>query len=247
MRKSPEGSSDFDGRMSELNQTVNDGIGKIWSDMFAETQFMCMDIRYSEKEGHMEFSIGVKNKGGNVFKLGERSKGFQWFVTFALLTTFRKNRKPHTLFLLDEPASNLHASAQEKVVDMINDLAKFTCVIYATHSEHLLDGDNIKSMYVVENKASEDANDPKIRCVPFAEYDGEDDCVRPFLDYMKTRIPDLLKQEKDKKDGAKKALEFVKNILTSLKGAKIMKPIRATLDAMCLASKCQGLLDFIKQ
>jgi len=64
---------------------------------------------------YIEFQI-EDNDG--FFYVHERSLGFRWFFVFLLLTSFRGARKGSDsglLFLFDEPASNLHPSAQEQL------------------------------------------------------------------------------------------------------------------------------------
>ena len=70
-----------------------------------------------------------------------------------LFTEFRKKRTKNILFLLDEPASNLHSSAQAKILDAINELSKDSLVIYSTHSHHLINPDWLSSTYVCINES----------------------------------------------------------------------------------------------
>lgn len=75
------------------------------------------------------------------YKLKDRSLGFQWFFCFWLFTHFRTLRADKTgvIFLLDEPAANLHATAQ---VEILNSLGKLAygenVVMYSTHSHYLV-------------------------------------------------------------------------------------------------------------
>lgn len=59
-------------------------------------------------------SFAIKD-GANRYNIADRSLGFRWFFCFLLFTQFRAKRRGSagTLFLFDEPASNLHAKAQE--------------------------------------------------------------------------------------------------------------------------------------
>lgn len=92
------------------------------------------------------------------YKIHERSLWFQWFFIFLLFTEFRKYRNSwvkHILFLLDEPASNLHSSAQTKILDT---LGKLTLnwrhqLTYTTHSHYLINPNWLASTYVVKNNA----------------------------------------------------------------------------------------------
>ena len=68
-------------------------------------------------------------------------------------TEFRSKRmrldfgKP--VFLIDEPASNLHSNAQQNMVADFVSLAKNTSIIYTTHSQYLISLYNIKNTYII--------------------------------------------------------------------------------------------------
>lgn len=55
--------------------------------------------------------------GAETYNIETRSLGFRWFFSFLLFTQFRagRNNRQPVLFLLDEPASNLHASVVYQV------------------------------------------------------------------------------------------------------------------------------------
>jgi energy-coupling factor transporter ATP-binding protein EcfA2 len=55
------------------------------------------------------------------------------------------------LFLLDEPASNLHSSAQIKILEAIKELSLTSIVIYSTHSHHLINPKWLSGTFVVIN------------------------------------------------------------------------------------------------
>jgi AAA15 family ATPase/GTPase len=101
--------------------------------------------------------------GPDSFSIEERSLGFKWFFAFLLLTLFRKERKEvheEILYLLDEPASNLHPSAQKKILETIKDLGeKNSKLIYTTHSHFLINPEWLEGAYIVKNQAL-DSEDP---------------------------------------------------------------------------------------
>lgn len=74
-----------------------------------------------------------------------------------LLTQFRLSREKGTIpvFLLDEPASNLHQTAQQRLLKALGELRRKAdvSVIYTTHSHHLIDPERLESTYVVMNRA----------------------------------------------------------------------------------------------
>lgn len=66
-----------------------------------------------------------------------------------------------TIFLLDEPGSYLHSSAQDKLSGKLKEISqKFGIVIYCTHSHHLLNPDNIplRNIHIVEKTKSKKIN-----------------------------------------------------------------------------------------
>jgi AAA15 family ATPase/GTPase len=101
--------------------------------------------------------LEVKLKESGVqFQISERSLGFKWFFTFLLFTEFRKNRaneKGEILFLLDEPASNLHSTAQKNLLTTFEKLVTKCKMIYTTHSHHLINPKWLSGAYIVKNKA----------------------------------------------------------------------------------------------
>lgn len=101
---------------------------------------------------YIEFQI-EDNDG--FFYVHERSLGFRWFFVFLLLTSFRGARKGSDsglVFLFDEPASNLHPSAQEQLRSSFPRLVERCRIIYTTHSHHMIDPDWLEQTYVVRNR-----------------------------------------------------------------------------------------------
>ncbi len=55
--------------------------------------------------------------------MDERSKGLQWSFYFHILTRIRQNRnKSGVIFLLDEPANNLHIRPQNEMLKHLIEL-----------------------------------------------------------------------------------------------------------------------------
>lgn len=107
-------------------------------------------IKLSVKEGHQTYAIA------------ERSLGFRWFFTFLLYTEFRKERIKTTgeiLFLLDEPASNLHQTAQKSLLDTFKTITTKSRLVYTTHSHHLINPVWLNAAYIIKNKGIEYKDD----------------------------------------------------------------------------------------
>lgn len=101
--------------------------------------------------------IKIKD-GDDTFYVRERSLGFRWFFAFLIFTQFRVQRtegdfKP--LFLFDEPASNLHQTAQQRLLRAFEQLSNEhgTRIVYTTHSHHLVEPKWLEGTYIVKNQA----------------------------------------------------------------------------------------------
>ena len=142
-------------RISQMERVLNQKITAKWKELFGKDNLnfhkIKLDVEFSSNKLCLSFKILTKNN--KEFLINERSKGFKWFFSFLLFTEFRKKRTKNILFLLDEPASNLHSSAQAKILDAINELSKDSLVIYSTHSHHLINPDWLSSTYVCINES----------------------------------------------------------------------------------------------
>lgn len=106
------------------------------------------------EDGTAFLELKIKGPDG-YYDLSERSLGFRWFFMFLLMTTYRRssdNGRP-AMFLLDEPASNLHSSAQAELLKSFENLAKSCHLVYTTHSHHLINLRWLDNAYVVKNEA----------------------------------------------------------------------------------------------
>ena len=152
----------------------------------------------SKDDEGIYLQIKVK-EGGRDYSVSERSLGFRWFLAFLFFTHYRGYRedgKGGTLFLLDEPASNLHPSAQSKLLKEFARLPKKQTVIYSTHSHHMIEPEWLHNTYIVSNKAMDYSNvgfdytDDETaisanRYFPYVSQDPNDtDLFRPILDAL---------------------------------------------------------------
>jgi len=123
--------------------------------------------------------------------------------SFLFFILFRKNRKTdlgETLFLLDEPASNLHSAAQKKLLEtfkkFVDDQKKPLKLLYTTHSHHMINPQWLEGAYVVKNEAvnysEKDIEDGSrttdIKAIPYrsfvAQYPQQQDYYKPILDTL---------------------------------------------------------------
>ncbi|GAA4820296.1 hypothetical protein GCM10023232_16660 [Sphingosinicella ginsenosidimutans] len=100
------------------------------------------------------FLVDIRN--AEKYEIGDRSLGFRWFFCFWIFTYFRALRTDENgvVFLFDEPASNLHARAQEELLASMQGLAEGSnIVIYSTHSHYLINPAWLDRAYIVKNEA----------------------------------------------------------------------------------------------
>lgn len=139
-----------------INKKVTDVIFDAWSKVFKrEIKGTEVKIKYDiddNKKVYLEFEIESTD---GIYSINERSLGFRWFFIFLLFTQFRpfrKNSPKNIIFLFDEPASNLHSSAQTQLLKSFENLVENAKIIYTTHSHHLINPHWLESTYVVKNE-----------------------------------------------------------------------------------------------
>lgn len=84
---------------------------------------------------------------------GQRSKGFQWFLSF-YLTLKSTNSDSNTVILIDEPGLYLHPKAQQEILQILEMLAKQNKIIFSTHSPYLIDTAYLNRIRLIYRKTS---------------------------------------------------------------------------------------------
>jgi 5S rRNA maturation endonuclease (ribonuclease M5) len=159
----------------------------------------------SESEPYIQVQIEAND---GYYLVEERSLGFRWFFVYLMLTHYRglqqRGEAKEILYLLDEPASNLHSSAQAQLLQsFLNLSARGARVLYTTHSHHMINPDWLEQTFIVRNRAMEAASDEieltaretDIEVVPYREFVSQHpDQSRFFqpildvLDYAPSRL-----------------------------------------------------------
>lgn len=180
--------------LGDIAQKLTETIFKGWNEVFLKDS---KEIEITTSKDVKGFYLQLKIKQGkDRFSIDERSLGFRWFFSFLLFTEFRKERKEdfgETLFLLDEPASNLHQKSQMKLLDIFDRLSEKCKIIYSTHSHHLINPKHLAGTYVVRNRAINydeeenfDQNETDISATLYkhfvSNYPNEKDHYKPILD-----------------------------------------------------------------
>jgi len=140
----------------KMGAHITEHIFGAWSKIFRKsTTGKELVIGHDQDEAgrwYLQFRIKEANE---LYAISERSLGFRWFFTYLLLTYYRGLRaddEREVLFLLDEPASNLHPSAQGQLLQSFARLPANCEVIYTTHSHHLVDPNWLDNAFVVKNE-----------------------------------------------------------------------------------------------
>lgn len=142
---------------AHVTETVFSSWKKIFGGDFSGRQIVLktgIDLD-QDKNRHVYLQFSIKD-GKSSYDITERSLGFRWFFSFLLFTFYRVSRsgeKP-VFFLLDEPASNLHAKAQMQLLDSFPRIAVGSNqVMYSTHSHYLINPEWLDQAFIVSNKA----------------------------------------------------------------------------------------------
>lgn len=142
---------------AHLTKTVFDSWGKIFSGNFKGREIsvrLGVDNLENRKVVYLKF---ILKEGVTEFDVSERSLGFRWFFSFLLFTQYRvfaKGLRGSTLFLLDEPASNLHAKAQMQLLESFGRIAgESSGIMYSTHSHYMINPAWLDQSFVVANES----------------------------------------------------------------------------------------------
>lgn len=124
--------------------------------------YLKLDIIETDIEGKEHF-----------FYIRDRSKGFYWFFNFVMKLEFNPkivtSKNYNAIYLLDEPGSYLHASAQSKLCEKLNQIAENNRVIYCTHSHYLLNPEVIPLNSI---RVAQKDGKGNIKLIPIHEFKG---------------------------------------------------------------------------
>jgi len=124
--------------------------------------------------GPDRITIGLEELGDSTYyKLSQRSKGFQWFLSFYL--RLNSEESENAIILIDEPGLYLHSKAQEDVLGVLQRLSAKHQMLISTHSPYLLHADRLDRIRLVIKEDNKTRIEGKI-------YKGTDqDTVRPII------------------------------------------------------------------
>jgi AAA15 family ATPase/GTPase len=137
-----------------LGSNVTEHIKSAWPNHPIKITFKIMD-------GHINFHVKDIDTRGKAQTSDMRSDGFKQFISF-LLTIAAENKNEelqNTILLLDEPETHLHPKAQEYLLDQLVEITnnnKNNIVLFATHSNYMIDKKDLGRCYRVEKKKDEE-------------------------------------------------------------------------------------------
>lgn len=133
--------------LSAVKRKLNETLTKEWQNFRldrAEPLQISLEFHQEASRDYLRLDVIEKDSAGNehFFFINDRSKGFFWFFNFVMKLEFNPKifqfHQTNAIYLLDEPGSYLHASAQSKLCEKLRQLAQKNAVIYCTHSHYLL-------------------------------------------------------------------------------------------------------------
>lgn len=189
---------------AKVTQTVFDAWNKIFQRKMEDTKVVIRDGQDSDGSIFLDFSIEAPD---GVYNISDKSLGFRWFFAFLLFTNFRIYREDtpkNIVFLFDEPASNLHPSAQKLLLKNFETFGPTIKIIYTTHSHYLINPHWLESSYIVRNKGidpeASEIGDPSVINItiqPYREFvsahPNKTDYFQPVLDVLEYMPSDLEK------------------------------------------------------
>lgn len=114
--------------VKEFEEWLNDN-----RPMFDEGMYSKITVSVNEKN---KFTISLCENNGQKISLNETSAGRRWYFTYYFV---KNTLSSGDTFIIDEPASMLHPSAQKEILsDILEMTNRGIRVIYSTHSPYLI-------------------------------------------------------------------------------------------------------------
>lgn len=192
--------------LSDVSKYLSDNLTEAWSRFSNEKRKITISfdleerMEKEERKRFLQINI-VENVNGQerIFGISDRSKGFIWYYNFIMKIQFNPKQKINcnTVFLLDEPGSYLHETAQNELCKKLVEISKDEgVVIYCTHSPQLLNPSYIplSTINIVSKTRS------KVSCVPISSYKTRSTQTTAFQPiYEALQIPEFKMIDNDKK------------------------------------------------
>ena len=143
--------------LNQMGDSFSKDFLKRWNEILKQPTDHKKAIIIGHGKTDKGYYLSFKLKDGvDEYYISERSLGFRWFFSFVLFAELRSKRQNEksVLFLLDEPASNLHASAQIEILKSFERTAanNHNNIIFSTHSHYLINPNWLENAFICQNK-----------------------------------------------------------------------------------------------
>ena len=137
-------------RLDAMIDTLDQRISQVWAHITGEKNAWFKFYINAKQGDSTKYALQIK-EGNTTFPLNVRSKGFKWFICFVLMSEIRSggDKDEDTIFLLDEPANNMHLARLDTIQDSLVKVASEanSCIIFSTHSPGLINYDRMNVKY----------------------------------------------------------------------------------------------------
>lgn len=135
---------------------------------------------------------------GTLKTISQRSKGFQWYLSFHINLKGSNVEDGKALVLIDEPGLFLHPNAQRNMLEDLKDYSKRNQCIITTHSPYLIDVDRLDRVRIVKVEEKEDQGSVYRETVVFDKLHDvhDEDSIIPITDAIGYKISDSLNIKK---------------------------------------------------
>jgi predicted ATP-dependent endonuclease of OLD family len=214
--------------VDKLSDKVTLHINKVWPEH-------PIKVKFQINSNKLTFLIEDNNVKYKVKTTNQRSDGFRQFISF-LLTLSAENLRDelqNSILLLDEPETHLHPSAQ---INLKNELIKISqnknnnIVFFATHSNYMIDKENIDRCYKVFKKKNSKTELAKIEKVTSSysevNYDVFEIITNDYHNELYGYLEDI---EKEKLDSLEKNRKWFNEKFKKIEVVSLQKYIRNSI------------------
>lgn len=219
-----------------LGNKVTEHIRKVWPNH-------PVTITFKINSGEINFHVKDNDGVGKSKTADQRSDGFRQFISF-LLTISAENTNAeltNTIILLDEPETHLHPHAQ---IELLKELIEITnndrgnIVLFGTHSNYMIDKNNLTRNIRVEKKNQQSVLDQlNLKDSTYAGINYHVFgilSVEYFIELYSKHYVNYLEgiEGKDDKNKKPSQLSFDNNFFHILHGNEKKRPYKETQDAV---------------
>jgi predicted ATP-dependent endonuclease of OLD family len=175
------------------NQQVTADFREYWTQKIHGDNKVTLEIMHREGSGKgASFEFYVLTRDQERLYPAQRSRGFQWYLSFYLeLKAQSKKHSQGLVILFDEPGLYLHATAQANIKLLFEELTRNACqIVYSTHSPYLIDVDKLNRLRLVINDGKDGT---LVEKVTSERLKGKKlDSLKPIIDAMGMEVATYL-------------------------------------------------------